>query len=253
MEQTLLLCYLIFALGQLVQSVELLKTPALWSDDGAFRWGVQAKMFKKILIIRILTLIIIGIFWCQPAMQGFGLAAIMIWLWILNFAIFFKFRGSLSGGSDSMQTLTMTALLAYLVGKNISSNPHLIGVYIIYFIGAQSLLSYFLAGFYKLKQPAWRTGVALHDFLCSTIYSSESSKEFPLFSPAILRVLSWILIFAEISFPILLVTNTLPVEILLIFGIGFHLLNAYWFGINRFVYAWAATYPCLFFIAKNIH
>ena len=34
---------------------------------------------------------------------------------------------------------------------------------------------------------------------------------------------------------------------ILVAAIGFHLVNFYAFGLNRFLFAWAAAYPALYF------
>jgi hypothetical protein len=34
-------------------------------------------------------------------------------------------------------------------------------------------------------------------------------------------------------------------------ALAFHIANVYVFGLNRFVWAWAATYPALYFCSRS--
>ena len=59
-------------------------------------------------------------------------------------------------------------------------------------------------------------------------------------------VLSWLLLLFEIGFPVALVSPDLSIVVILI-AIAFHVGNFYIFGLNRFVFAWLACYPALYF------
>ncbi len=157
-----------------------------------------------------------------------------------------RFRGVFNGGSDYM---TMTVLLGLLISSIITSS---IDFGLIY-IAIQSMLSYFIAGIVKLKNPQWRNGLALKTFLKYSNYfipnfikTNSENKKIILFN-------TWLVIFWEFTFPLALL-NIKLLTLYLIIGFFFHITNFISFGLNRFIWAWLASYPALFYIhLKLVH
>jgi hypothetical protein len=107
------------------------------------------------------------------------------------------------------------------------------------YIAAQLVLSYFLAGLFKLRDPAWRNGTALAQLLSAPQYRSR-----PLALP-FARWLGYGVIAFECAFPLALI----DARLLSLLGIAFHVVNARVLGLNRFLWAWLAAYPALWFWA----
>ena len=155
-----------------------------------------------------------------------------------------RFNGPLGGGSDSM---TFQVLIGLLIASLGVANPILTRVGLGW-IAAQSVLSYFLAGIAKLKTDNWRTGFALQTLLRShgnyTLFAL--SRNFAD-SKTLCAGLSWMIILFEIAFPLVLILPWEGKLMVLSIGLLFHITNAVVLGLNRFVWAWAASYPALLY------
>ncbi|MET0287581.1 MAG: hypothetical protein ABW352_24045 [Polyangiales bacterium] len=140
-----------------------------------------------------------------------------------------RFRGSYNGGSDAM---TLVVLLGLALARTFSPRLGLA------YIAAQLVLSYFLAGLFKLRDPAWRDGSALPRLLAAPQYRSAA-----LHVP-FARVAGYAVIVFECAFPLALL-DAQAAWAFTVAGITFHVLNARVLGLNRFLWAWLAAYPAL--------
>jgi hypothetical protein len=139
-----------------------------------------------------------------------------------------RFRGSYNGGSDAM---TLVVLLGLALAR--SFDPRLGLAY----IAAQLVLSYFVAGVFKLRDPSWRDGSAL-----AALLSAPQYRDTPLRLP---RMAGYAVLGFECAFPLALLDVQLTWAFALL-GLAFHVLNARVLGLNRFLWTWLAAYPALF-------
>ena len=114
----------------------------------------------------------------------------------------------------------------------------------VWFIAIQSCSSYFISGIVKLRKRNWRSGKALQAFLQTTIYLDTPWFKLILSSSTLAILLSWLIIVFEVAFPFSLI-GTSATYVLLAVGFLFHMTNAYVFGLNRFFFAWVASYPAI--------
>jgi hypothetical protein len=122
----------------------------------------------------------------------------------------------------------------------------------LWFIAAQSILSYCAAGIAKLISAQWRAGDAVYKIFNTGSYGLCFIGRLLAPRPAIVFVLSWAVIVFESLFPLALV---LPQEFLWVFlgwGVSFHLLNAWIMGLNTFFWAFVATYPAVIFVSTQL-
>ncbi len=155
-----------------------------------------------------------------------------------------RFNGPLGGGSDSMMFQVLIGLLIASFGV---VNPILTRIGLGW-IAAQSVLSYFLAGVAKLRNDNWRTGLAVQTLL-------RSNGPYILFTPArslansnsLCIAASWAIILFEVTFPAVLLLPWEGKLAMISAGFVFHIVNAAVLGLNRFIWAWAATYPALLY------
>jgi hypothetical protein len=163
-------------------------------------------------------------------------------LLITYLLISLRFRGTFNGGSDSM---TMTTLIGLALTQIPTSHDSLASIGM-YFLAIHCTLSYFIAGIIKIKNPHWRSGFALQTFLIHSNYLVPSKiklwARYPLFSICG----SIIVIVFECSFPLIWLFPSLA-GYYLFAGFVFHLINYFTFGLNRFVFAWLASYPTLLY------
>ena len=116
------------------------------------------------------------------------------------------------------------------------------------YAAAQLVLSYFIAGIAKLRDPAWRAGRAMPVLVRLPQYRVPAWTAAVLSRPVIARLATWSILAFECSFPPVFAHPTIC-HALLICGAGFHLANAIVFGLNRFLWTWLAAYPALLYWA----
>ncbi len=155
-----------------------------------------------------------------------------------------RHRGTFNGGSDTVTIHVLIALGTSQIWPQLE-------IHALIYIAVFASLSYFAAGVAKLFSVSWRSGAALSQFLLF------SNAAFPnRFTaavrrrPDITRKWSWVAMGWEILFPLALFFPA-AAWIFLVSGVAFHLLNFYFFGLNRFFWAWLATYPAIALVSQQ--
>ena len=115
-------------------------------------------------------------------------------------------------------------------------------------IAAQSVLSYFMAGLAKARHSRWWSGAAVQALFSSDgPYVLLHGVRALAASPGICAALGCGLVLFELTFPVVLLLPFAAKVALLALALLFHLANAAILGLNRFIWAWAATYPALLY------
>jgi hypothetical protein len=172
------------------------------------------------------------------ALAAAGLAA-TVWLSAL------RVRGTMNGGSDGM----LFTVLVGLACATWPSAPPRLAQGAMVFVAAQLLLSYVRAGLAKAAQRSWWSGEALGHFLAIPAYGV------PAWVPRsswLLRLVSPALVLFELAAPVVL----LDLRACLIYSAVawcFHLATAVIFGLNRFLLAWSAALPSVWFAVQLLH
>ncbi len=233
--------------GVFWQSIEMLQLRESYSDRGVWSWEILGQEFSPRLRRAL------GFFLAMPHFQVllitrllaallacvFPHPAVLTWLFLTSFAVSFRWRGSFNGGSDSMTLLTLAALSVGAAG------PSLLSAALVY-LAIQCAFSYTIAGWTKLTQRSWRNGDALAEFLRLPAYEVPA-RILPMSRQrGPMRVFAWGVLLFECSFPLAFVNQSTAIAYLSA-AVIFHLANAYVFGLNRFVWAWAATYPAILY------
>lgn len=160
-------------------------------------------------------------------------------------AILNRFKGPYNGGSDRMRLLLLFCLCAARLAPNQRWGEIALG-----YFAVQLLLSYVLAGWVKLVNPEWRSGQALADVFAFSVYPVSDDLRALASSRQLLVAASWFIILFEVLFPLALFDNTM-LQAALALALLFHLVNACVFGLNRFLWVWAAGYPCLLWFQRE--
>lgn len=218
-------------------------------------WAVSLQALEQILLQRRLhdgdpwqtTWMSGPLFSATQWLRFFVAIACLVYSWLPAFLILFlttylvsvRYRGTFNGGSD---TVTLHVLGAVIVAQAFPQFKSEAQFYIVLFVA----LSYFVAGLAKLLTPVWRDGSALTQFLLfSNAAFPNRFTESVRRNPNRVRKWAWFVTLWECLFPIgLLLPSTMGV--FLSVGVLFHLLNFYFFGLNRFFWAWLAAYPAFF-------
>jgi hypothetical protein len=234
----------LLGIGIVLQAVEVLATRAgharLCAGNRPVGFSMQWLTAKMIVRVAFGAVLIYGFGRYLSVIEPVFYMALIF----SSAGLILRFGGPLGGGSDSMMFQVLIGLLIASFGV---ANPILTRVGLGW-IAAQSVLSYFLAGVAKLRNTNWRTGVALQTLL-------RSDGPYTLFSPArslgnsaaMCAAASWAVILFEVAFPVVLFLPWEGKLAMLSAGLVFHIANAAMLGLNRFIWAWAATYPAVLY------
>ncbi len=252
-DTALLITEKLIALALVLQSLEFLKLRAHFSKNGVWRWETLQKEFqafpnfiydclhfllndKHFQILSVLRFIasILLVFFSHPALSTF--------LFLTHILVCLRWRGTFNGGSDYMTSLILLALsIARLFPQSAQAKD-----FALFYIAIQSVLSYFIAGFVKLKNNDWRTGQALTGFLESFQYGVPQMIQRLSQHKKLMFFASWSILIFELSAPLALIDFQFCIQFIS-WAFAFHLLNHFLFGLNRFVFAWLASYPAILY------
>lgn len=244
----------ILAISLIIQTTELLiinnstQLRKIWSGqvlqkDWPFKiaqwlnsFYLVEQNFSILLILRLLLAVLL--FFLDSAL-------IPIFILFLSYLVVLRLRGPFNGGSDYM---TIQLLLA-LSFCRYTDDPRW-RLIVIWYLSFQVVLSYFIAGWVKIKTSEWRSGFALSRFVLNSNYRVPEFLKRPFANSIFCFVSSWIILLFECLFPIVLIWPQ-TVQYFTFLGLIFHGLVFIIFGLNRFVWAWSATYPILLFCSYN--
>jgi hypothetical protein len=242
-----------------LQTIELLQIRRVWSDGGIWRWSLlapehqsliaplrwlfalllPARPFAVLLGLRLLAALALALG------AGRGLAPFLL---LTQLAVGVRFRGTFNGGSDTFSVVLLTGLsLAQLLPASVLAQKAALS-----YIAVQLTLSYFIAGVAKLQHVEWRSGRALASLVGSGQYGAPRSVVRALGGGARTAVLSTGVLAFECTFP-LAWSGPRASAAFIGLGLGFHLGAWLLFGLNRFVFAWAAAYPALLWCSQWVH
>ncbi len=147
-------------------------------------------------------------------------------------------------GADEMILLCLTAIA---LGR-LTRSPEAPA----YFIAAEAGLAYFIAGIYKAASPFWKRGLALMLITRTRLFGqqnlSRALQQYPRAASAFeFAFVLWESIFVAALFaPPKVLLATLAA------GLIFHLACAWVMGLNTFLWAFGATYSCVFFCNQQL-
>jgi len=236
-------------------ALELLVTRTAWADRGIWRatllspswgawgWLLGTRAFTAVLAAQLVGALVLAL---APGTTAGCVAAALLafvgWLSAL------RFRGNVNGGSDAM-LFTVLGGLAVAQLPAVSRVVHEGGVL---YIAAQLTLSYVRAGLVKAKEPSWWRGEALAAFLALPAYGVPAwvPRRLP-HDALLLRAASVGVIGFECLAPVAWFD---PVACFDVIGVAFafHLSTAVVFGLHRFLLAWSAALPSLWYAVHRV-
>lgn len=247
----------LLGLSLVLQCLEYLRIPALdrvndWrllrQEIPAQPRGVRALLdrlltpsaYRALLLLRLALALglMLGGLNLAGAVVLFGIALVLLLRW----------RGAFNGGSDFMTLVGLTGLLI----------AHVVGAFKgmefgwragLWYVTLQAITSYFVSGWVKLLHPSWRTGRALPQFLDTGIHGPLAQGSV-FRQPGLGRTMSWLFTVWEGLFPLSLLDPRLALVFCSVAGM-FHFLVFRFFGLNRFFWAWVATFPAVIWCAGN--
>lgn len=143
-------------------------------------------------------------------------------------------------GSDQMMLVVLVACLLGRVGPNAVSPRAAVS-----FVAAEVTLAYLVAGVYKATSKYWRPGGAFSMIVQTRMFGQPIAARVVRDHPAVGRAATYAVVCVECLFPIALIGPPLALVAFLALGFAFHLGCSVIMGLNRFLWAFVATYPAL--------
>jgi len=252
------------SVATLMSTFEYLSLRKEFRSDGAFSWRIFQRRLPRFPVFAGLGKTVFSMWGSTVllsvrAAAGFGLLlGVFIlnnWLCSLSLALILVtgllllYRNPFAlEGSDQMCIIVTAGLL--VAGMNRSSLAwQMLGFG---FIAAEACLAYLAAGVTKAISPVWRDGTALYRILNTTTFGDPAGARLLRGRRILGLVLCWAVIFFETLFPVALILPSKLLVALFAIGILFHLGVAVMMGLNLFLWAYAATYPAVWFCHSHL-
>ena len=171
---------------------------------------------------------------------------LIIFLFVGTVIILIRWRGAFNGGSDFMTIVVLSGLLIASLLSAVGDEELGWRAGLIY-IAIHSISSYFISGGVKLMNPEWRSGQALPLFLDGGVYGPLSSTSLYWRKPMAIAC-SWAFILWECLAPLAFFDVWFALVYCVVASV-FHFLVFWYFGLNRFVFAWLSTFPAIIYVA----
>lgn len=147
-------------------------------------------------------------------------------------------------GGDGAEQLTAIILISTTLASLPGWSNASISIVVV-FVTAQAILAYFTAGFAKLVSPIWRSGIAVPTIVNTSGHGLALATTMLDRFPSSGRWIGWSVIAFEIVFPAALLAPLPIAHSILAIGVVFHVGCAIVMGLNGFLWAFPATYPCV--------
>jgi hypothetical protein len=168
-------------------------------------------------------------------------------LFVTSVLLLFRWRGAFNGGSDFMTLVGVSGLLIAQVVSAFTDDAVLGWRAGLWYVTVHVVSSYFVSGWVKLLRPEWRNGRAMTIFLDGGVYGPLAPRSVYRLH-AVARLVSWTFTVWEGCFPLALFDVRIAWFMCCIAPV-FHFLVYWHFGLNRFFWAWLATYPAVLYCA----
>lgn len=245
---------LLLGLSLLLQTFEYLRLSHL---DQVGNWEIQRleipSLRVRLLLDRLFQARVYkGLLWTRcflslVLMAGNAELGVSIALFLLAVLLLLRWRGAFNGGSDFMTLVGLTGLLL-AHGLTAFTESATAWQLAFWYVTLQSLGSYFVSGWIKLMRPEWRSGRALTVFLDHAVHGPLPANSV-FRSPKVALVCSWSFILWEGLFPLALWSLHVAAMFCGLAAV-FHFLVFWFFGLNRFFWAWLSTFPAILYCAS---
>ena len=246
-------------LSLLIQVAEYLQIAKSSDPQGVWSWPQQRAdipahppWFRRLLDVLFQPTAYRTQLWLRAVLalvlmiQGSSLLLVLA-LFSGTLLLLLRWRGAFNGGSDFM---TLVAVTGMLIAQMVAlwADRGLGWAMGLSYIAIYTLSSYFVSGWIKLLQPEWRSGQALTVFLNGGLYGPLPPNS--LFRhPKVARASSWAFILWESAFPLVLIYPEWAVFFICV-AAGFHFMVFWFFGLNRFFWAWLTNLTAVWFFCS---
>ena len=206
---------------------------------GVLDHAVEGPGYVLVLCLRLGLALMLMAGWVHLASAGLLFASSVLLL--------FRWRGAFNGGSDFMTLVAVSGLLIAQGVGHFTGNADMGWRAGLWYVTVYVVSSYFVSGWVKLLRPEWRNGRAMTIFLDGGVYGPLSPNSVYR-HPFVARCVSWTFTVWEGCFPLALWDVRIAWFMCAVAPV-FHFLVYWYFGLNRFFWAWLVTYPAVLYCA----
>ncbi len=249
----------LLGLSLLIQTLEFLRLQTVQAPGALWAWSVQrgdvahaGRPVRRLLdflyrpdIHRIHLLVRLAA--AASLLWGSSPASALL-LFASTLLILIRWRGAFNGGSDFMSIVVLTGLLAaHLASQWVE--PGMAWKAGLWYIAIHAITSYFISGAIKWVTREWRDGSALVYFLDGGLHGPLPAASRYRKRPIAIAC-SWAFIVWECLFPFALAGPRVAAVFCAVAAF-FHFLVFRYFGLNRFFWAWLASFPAIIWCAAQ--
>ncbi|MFC4001144.1 hypothetical protein ACFS2C_07705 [Prauserella oleivorans] len=251
------------AVGATISAAELLATADTLDDKGLLGWPINrtrvlglnrgaGRHLDKVLrypqIVGVIqTRLLSGLGLLAPKVGRRGRGVALAGMAGTGAALNLRSNFGLDG-SDHFAFINFVAALV----EKLFPNDRRAREAVLAFIAAQSCLAYFTSGAVKLTSPVWRSGEAITGVFRTRTYGDKFFYDLTKNNKPLAKAVAWGVMIAEVLFPLVLVAPKPVARAILASGVAFHLGNARFMGLNRFLWSFVATYPAVAYFSRSL-
>jgi len=246
----------------LLSSAEWLANRALFRADGLLSWqvlrlrprlvranGMHTVVYSSsALLVVIAARAIAGVALLLPFSSWLDFAAASV----IFLSCLYVARRAVFGGDGADQMGMVVALGLTITSAGVASGDRTLALVGVSAVAAQATLAYFIAGAAKLSSATWRSGHAMPRVMSTRTFGDPFAARIAAGYPRFSHGLCWFVIVTEMLFPLVFMVPW-NVAMLALVGYGlFHVCNAYFMGLNAFVWSFIATYPSVLLMNAEV-
>ncbi|MBF0688243.1 MAG: hypothetical protein IR158_10850 [Cellulomonas sp.] len=250
-------------MGIALTAMEYLARPQQLGDKGLLSWDVERTRMRAasrrradvldvlakppgiyvVFALRLLAALVL----LNPASPARARTIAVGYISATTYALHYRIRYG-TDGTDHMTLLTYAALFV----ARVMPGDARVQQACTWFIAGQTSLSYLAAGLAKAAGPSWRTGLAMPGIFRTKVYGDRRVHAMLKDRRLLSTVAGWAVVVGEVVLPLVLVAPRRSGWALLGMGASFHVGNAMFMGLNRFVWAFVGTYPAVVACARSM-
>lgn len=255
-------CLLILSIGLIINALEDIKTWNIFKSSGLLSWEISKFGFgrsSKDLFVRVLDFFLNDTFFkCSIYLRillsclllifcYFNIISslLLITLFFLNSLVCLRSNYSLDGAYQMSLVILFSLSIGSLFGVRSQASQ-----ICLWFITCQLALSYIIAGITKICSPVWRNQHAIRMIFSTKVYGNNFIYALVNKSKISSFLITWSVLIFETSYFIVFLHPASTILFIFI-GVAFHFANALFMGLNNFLFAFAAAYPCLLYCVST--
>lgn len=257
------LCIRICCIGRLISAIELfwarselqpgglLDWRLMWTKSAPAHTGLVRTVNRLYLLLwrpRVFTtLIVVDCLISLSLLYRPYLPALLACAVVLQIIELRRLRFAIDG-SDQM---TLIVLAAAFCGQ--LDPTGVAGWAAVSFLAAEVCLAYWVSGSFKLYSPIWRSGRALSWIARTKAYGHRSFSSLINRYPFAAQASAYAIITFECGFVVSVISPRPILVVFLVGGVLFHIACSLIMGLNRFLWAFVATYPAVILINERLY